>query len=92
MPDLLKSRKNSLNETTNSAGEEREEYRTNKTIFDFFVSLAEKVVLYGPYLFFGFYAIQSGMSMSEFTLMVNTFIQASANLMKINQIQIDIRM
>ncbi|MEE2769493.1 MAG: ATP-binding cassette domain-containing protein [Pseudomonadota bacterium] len=87
MPDLLKSRKNSLNETTNSAGEEREEYRTNKTIFDFFVSLAEKVVLYGPYLFFGFYAIQSGMSMSEFTLMVNTFIQASANLMKINQIQ-----
>ena len=87
MPQLLSSRKSFLNKTTEDANEARNDYRFKKSIFDFFASLAEKTVIYGPYLFFGYYAIQTQMSMAEFTLMVNTFIQASSNLMKINQIQ-----
>ena len=53
MPELLASRETFLNKTTEDANEARNDYRFKKSIFDFFASLAEKTVIYGPYLFLG---------------------------------------
>lgn len=63
------------------------EYRDQKFIFDIFCELTQKTIIYGPYLIFGYYAIQVQMTMAEFTMLVNTFIQAAGSLMKINDIQ-----
>lgn len=86
-PDLCDSRKESLQVVIDDAYDARGEYTVKKSIFNFFATLSKQIVLYGPYLLFGYYAIQSHMSMAEFTLIVNTFIQASSSLMEINQIQ-----
>lgn len=86
-PHLCDSRKTSLEEIVNEAYEARGDYSIKKAIFNFFATLSKQIVIYGPYLLFGYYAIQSQMSMAEFTLIVNAFIQASSSLMEINQIQ-----
>lgn len=86
-PHLCDSRKASLNDIVNEAYDARGDYTVKKAIFNFFATLSKQIVIYGPYLLFGYYAIQSHMSMAEFTLIVNAFIQASSSLMEINQIQ-----
>lgn len=86
-PELLNSKKEALFGKVDSSKQSRRNYRIKKAIFDFFTELSEKIVLYGPYLIFGYFAIQAEMTMAAFTLMASTFIQASSSLMKINQIQ-----
>lgn len=70
----------------NESQRNRNQYRRKKGIFDFFAIAAEKIIMFGPYIIFGYFAIIGNLPMAVFTLMVTTFIQACMHLMKINEI------
>lgn len=85
-PKLLNHQRGIAKEHAEAGQKFRNEYRGKKLIFDFFAVSAEKIIAFGPYIIFGYFAITGNLPMAVFTLMVTTFIQACMHLMKINEV------